>query len=524
MKCADFKIRLRGRLAPRLCLSVADTRQRAWAHAPLLVTVEKEARTRTCLSRIGLVAVVFAAASLIGGAGSAQAKEPTPAPPITLPPSTGDTAPPPDEIVDSKAPVTGCGGWHRESNYGGRWPTGSTWWEYSCGPCIPGCAVDESTSFTYDHYYWDGNRSVFYGQWYTESNMQGDPDPCSYWWDEAAGLWYGPYACTRETDAPPYASFTISCAGLSCSFDGSGSTDSDGTVQYFLWTFGDGSDASDGVTATHVYAQGGTYTVYLGVTDDLGLTTWNGKSVSVGSQNALPTPRFTFTCSGLSCSFDGSASADSDGAIVTHLWNFGDGSTGSGPTAQHRYAVAGTYRATLTVTDDSNASAVDSKPVTVSNVAPTAAFTISCSGLTCSFDGGRSTDSDGTIASYRWDFGDGTTGVGKLVQHTYGQPRTYSVGLSVTDNDGATGTDSKAFNPISLSARGYKLNGLRKVELSWSGPTGTSFDIYRDGAKIATVQTSAYTDSLNTKGPGSYVYEACASASSICSNQATVRF
>ena len=329
-----------------------------------------------------------------------------------------------------------------------------------------------------------------------------------------------------STNVPPTASFTYSCSGLSCRFDGSGSSDSDGTIIAYQWSFGDYSGASTSAnTIDHTYLQAGSYTVMLKVIDDGKATaTSDAKTVVVAGPNARPTAAFTFSCSGLSCSFDGSGSADTDGTITGYNWTFGDGTSGSSKTPAHAYAQPGSYTVTLTVTDNDGATATTTHVVVATNAAPTAAFTVSCSGLTCSFDGSRSTDGDGTIDSYRWDFGDGTSGAGKLAQHTYAQPRSYSVGLAVTDNDGATGTASKTFNPISLSARGYKLNGLRKVELSWNGPNGTTVDIYRNGSKIATVQASIYTDSPNTKGSGSYVYEVCAVATSICSNQTTVTF
>ncbi|TSC67041.1 MAG: serine protease [Parcubacteria group bacterium Gr01-1014_73] len=58
-------------------------------------------------------------------------------------------------------------------------------------------------------------------------------------------------------------------------------------------------------------------------------------------------------------SFDGSGSSDPDGSIVSYNWNFGDGGTGSGVKVSHRYAQAGTYTATLTVTDDQGATGQD---------------------------------------------------------------------------------------------------------------------------------------------------------------------
>ncbi len=72
--------------------------------------------------------------------------------------------------------------------------------------------------------------------------------------------------------------------------------------------------------------------------------------------------------------------------------------------------------------------------------APSAKFTANCSSeeAKCSFDGSTSTDPDGSISSYSWDFGDGTTGTGANVSHTYSRAAYYSVSLTVTDNAGKT--------------------------------------------------------------------------------------
>lgn len=77
---------------------------------------------------------------------------------------------------------------------------------------------------------------------------------------------------------------------------------------------------------------------------------------------------------------------------------------------------------------------------TTPNNPPTAAFTSTVDGLTASFDGTGSGDSDGTIASYAWTFGDGASAVGATTSRTYGAAGTYSVRLTVTDDDGATAT------------------------------------------------------------------------------------
>jgi len=83
------------------------------------------------------------------------------------------------------------------------------------------------------------------------------------------------------------------------------------------------------------------------------------------SGNTAPTASFTFSCSGLECSFDGSASSDPDGTIVGYAWSFGDGGSASGAQVTHTYGGDGTFNVTLTVTDDDGATDGEAKPVTV---------------------------------------------------------------------------------------------------------------------------------------------------------------
>jgi PKD repeat protein len=92
---------------------------------------------------------------------------------------------------------------------------------------------------------------------------------------------------------------------------------------------------------------------------------WRGQGVFLyaGVPNTPPRAAFTAGCDHLTCSFDGSGSADPDGSITSYAWDFGDGATGTGVTAQHAYAGAGTYTVTLTVTDDSGATSTASQQV-----------------------------------------------------------------------------------------------------------------------------------------------------------------
>ncbi len=139
---------------------------------------------------------------------------------------------------------------------------------------------------------------------------------------------------------------------------------------------------------------------------------------------------------------------------------------------------------------------------------------------------GGSADSDGTIAGYSWDFGDGTSGGGETAGHTYAASGTYTVALTVTDNGGASATDLQSITVIGLTACAYKVKRLQKVDLSWNGPSGASFEVYRDGGKVATVTAIAYTDTLGEAASGSHSYRVCQAAvpTSTCSNNVAVTF
>ena len=165
---------------------------------------------------------------------------------------------------------------------------------------------------------------------------------------------------------------------------------------------------------------------------------------STGSANVRPTAAFTSSVTELAVTVDGSASSDPDGSITRWAWDFGDGTSGTGPTASHRYAAAGSYPVTLVVTDDKGAVGTRTGSVTVSepprNAVPQAAFGASVSGLGVAFDGSSSTDTDGTVTSWAWEFGDGASGTGVTASHTYPAAGTYTVRLTVTDDAGGTGT------------------------------------------------------------------------------------
>ena len=248
-------------------------------------------------------------------------------------------------------------------------------------------------------------------------------------------------AVTVVAAVPPVARLTATATYLSVAVDGSTSSDADGTIASYAWTFGDGAVAT-GMTATHTYAAAGTYTITLTVTDNDGLTGSASQQVTVvAAQN--PVAMFSWTQLYLKVDVDGSGSYDLDGTIVSYVWNFGDGAVATGMTASHTYAAAGTYTITLTVTDNDGLTGAASGPVTVvAAIPPVAAISWTAAYLVVDVDGSGSHDLDGTIASYAWTFGDGSSATGMTATHTYAAAGTYTIALTVTDNDGLTGSAS----------------------------------------------------------------------------------
>lgn len=148
------------------------------------------------------------------------------------------------------------------------------------------------------------------------------------------------------------------------------------------------------------------------------------KNTYFSSSSCAPTPltaSFTTQITNLVVSVNGLGSSDSSGTITSYNWNFGDGVTATGSIISHTYSAAGTYRITLIVTDSNSKTATATKSVTISTIIPpTAAFTSSANALTVAFNASTSTDSDSTIVTYSWNFGDSSqTGAGETISHTY---------------------------------------------------------------------------------------------------------
>lgn len=178
--------------------------------------------------------------------------------------------------------------------------------------------------------------------------------------------------------------------------------------------------------------------------------------------NQPPVGSFTPTANGLTVTFNASASRDPDGTILGYQWNFGDGTTvlnTTSATVTHVYANSGTFMVNLIVLDSQGTvSSVVSRNITIapippSNQAPIARFVAANVDTTAAFDATISTDPDGTITSYAWNFGElgsTNTAAGNSVTHVYARTGSFVVTLTVKDDGGLTATSTQTVNISSI--------------------------------------------------------------------------
>jgi PKD repeat protein len=298
----------------------------------------------------------------------------------------------------------------------------------------------------------------------------------------------------------------LACARSEVAFDGSGSTDIDGVVNNFTWDFGDGN-LGGGETPSHIYDKPGTYRVFLTIngekagicdsisTDEVEVKIIEGPVAVIKAPAAVPITE--------TVAFDGSASYMAEGNIVDWQWDFGDGDTASGETVSHTYARAGTYTASLTLRSDSaspTCQVISARHIITVNAPPVAdagadrAVAVDEEAV---FDASASTDPDGGIVAYEWDFGDGSTATGIDARHRYRSAGTYTATLTVRDgtglaNSAATDTATVTVNPEPAPAIAGPAVACVGETAAWKAAgTGSTYRwAFGDGAAADSAETT----------------------------------
>lgn len=232
-----------------------------------------------------------------------------------------------------------------------------------------------------------------------------------------------------------------------------------------------------------------------------------------GAPNTPPTASIGApTVSGNTVSLSGAGSTDSDGTISSWAWAFGDGATGAGATTSHTYASAATYTVTLTVTDNAGSTNSTTRAVTITpppNQPPVAVIgTPGITGRAVSLVGSGSSDPDGTIASWAWDFGDGSTDAGATASHTYSNDGTFTVRLTVTDDRGASASATRSVTVTGAPASSLLADDFqRQVASGWgTSSSGAQWTLVGTASRYAVtggvgVQTLAAAGSTETNAP-----------------------
>ncbi|WP_416866762.1 MAG: Ig-like domain-containing protein [Imperialibacter sp.] len=245
--------------------------------------------------------------------------------------------------------------------------------------------------------------------------------------------------CSSLAVAQPNAEFSIT-PGSKCKNDEVTFVNlSTGSIVDYLWDFGDGT-TSDEINPTHTYTTPGTFTVILTATDAGGLTDSYNKSYIVRPPAAnfdlspaigLGAPKTIFFT-------DQSVLPD------TWQWNFGDGGTSTAQNPIHSFTSVGDFNVRLTVVDTVyGCSDYVEKAVKIVQLGAdfTGSSLFGCGPLTANFTDASTSSS--VITSWAWNFGDGGTSSDQNPSHKYDSPGTYTVALTITDENNFTSTKTR---------------------------------------------------------------------------------
>ncbi len=280
------------------------------------------------------------------------------------------------------------------------------------------------------------------------------------------------------------APVTSGCEGLQVNFQDQSTNDGVNPITQWQWNFGDGTIQNFSAPPfNHLYADTGTFSVQLIVTDQFGCRDTLVRPSYVVTTD--PTVTFStstvFTCPGAPVHFNVNAT----GQGITYLWDFGDGGSSNQaiPSPPHAYANTGVYTVKLFVTDQYGCADSLVRPSYITVDEPIADFSMEDSISSCSPFEVKFTNLSTYYYAQTWDFGDGTTSTVQSPTHYYSSPGTYQVRLIIQ----SAGT---CFDTVFKTVRLYDTIGTRIDYSPFAGCKPQSVDF------IAT-----------TNGPLNYIWD-----------------
>ena len=230
------------------------------------------------------------------------------------------------------------------------------------------------------------------------------------------------------------------------------------------------------------------------------------KAPSAGTVTAAPATAYVGESVQLSVSGD----SDPDGDPLTYAWEFGDGGTGTGKSVSHAYNSAGSFTATVTVSDGKKSATASGSVTIKANSAPNAgSVTVSAAtalaGTNVTFSSVGASDADNDPLTYNWAFSDGTTATGTSVTKTFSSAGTFTATLTVRDGRAsATATGGVTIRTLSGTWTGG-LTGIKTVmTLNHSGGSisgSFTFDIGFAGTVSGSINPTTRVVTLTVSVP-----------------------
>lgn len=379
---------------------------------------------------------------------------------------------------------------------------------YSDAPYIEKCyayAQDPDGTIVSYRYDWDDNKYDVYGAAGEVSHIfsnGGIHKVVLTVTDNDGGVRSIDYSLDVLVNQPPIASiycYNTGAQAIHCD-SRSYERDTNDAITEYKWNLGNGIIVFTMIPSIdYTYAASGTYTIDLQIKDSFGATASTFQSITT-IDNRAPIASIDCLNSGLQTISCHTFSYDSDGSISKIRWNLDDGFIFNGNSFTHTFASGEVHTAKITVTDNLGGVTTEtlelhvlvnklpSFDLVVDNIRGNLPFTTH-------FKASNAIDIDGTIASYKWDFADGTTSDQAEIDHTFTSAGVYNVKLQVTDNDNGMTEKSVTIRtsaPSNLLINTDKDNGVANLNVHFDASESTDpdgiiekFEWFYQGKKFA---------------------------------------